>query len=93
MLVSEAISKDYKEQLLNEEKRPSTIRGYMCDLNFWVKYLEECSNCPALMEDLDSGSVTQFLLMLKEEGAIGQVAGRGLQCPSRCFYGLPIRLD
>ena len=84
MLVSEAVNKDYKEQLLNEEKRPSTIRGYMCDLNFWVKYLEECLNGPALMEDLDSGSITQFLLMLKEE--------RGYKPSSRKRLAMSIKM-
>lgn len=58
---------EYRKHLINLERSKKTIYGYMSELDFFRKYLEEELNGPFAVTDITSDDINDFLLYLKEE--------------------------
>lgn len=58
---------EYKAHLNNLERSQRTIDGYLGELLFFQKWLEERLNGPVSIEDITGNDINAFLLYLKEE--------------------------
>lgn len=58
---------DYRRNLINLERSKKTISGYMGELDFFRKYMEEELNGPFVVTDVTAQDINDFLLYLKEE--------------------------
>ncbi len=58
---------EYKAHLNNLERSQRTIDGYLGELLFFQKWVEERMNGPVSIEDITGSEINAFLLYLKEE--------------------------
>ncbi len=58
---------EYKQVLRQQERSPKTVQGYLQDLRFFKRWLEEQWNGPAFLEDVKFSDVESFLSHLKED--------------------------
>ena len=77
MLLSEATAK-FKIHLINAERSPETVSGYMKDLKYLKMYLQNDFNGAIYLEDITEDHIEGFLAYQKKRGMSAATRSRNL---------------
>ena len=77
---------EYKAHLNNLERSQRTIDGYLGELLFFQKWLEERLNGPVSIEDITGIEINAFLLYLKEERDYKPASRRRIAATLKGFF-------
>src|SRR5690554_546099 len=77
---------EYKAHLNNLERSQRTIDGYLGELLFFQKWLEERLNGPVSIEDITGNEINAFLLYLKEERDYKPASRRRIAATLKGFF-------
>jgi integrase/recombinase XerD len=81
----------YQEELKALDRSPRTIDGYMQDLSFFRKWLEQTFNCPVYTEDITLADVDAFLKMLREERAYKPASMKKMHIVLKKFFQFALK--
>ena len=77
---------EYKAHLNNLERSQRTVDGYLGELLFFQKWLEERLNGPVSIEDITGTEINVFLLYLKEERDYKPASRRRIAATLKGFF-------
>ncbi|HHT90861.1 MAG TPA: tyrosine-type recombinase/integrase [Firmicutes bacterium] len=77
---------EYKAHLNNLERSQRTIDGYLGELLFFQKWLEERLNGPVSIKDITGSEINAFLLYLKEERDYKPASRRRIAATLKGFF-------
>lgn len=85
-MIFEKALQSYKLNMEQQEKSPRTVKGYLQDLNFFKKWLEEEWNGPVYLEDIEFKDVDKFVRHLREEKDYKPASRKRVSVALRMFF-------
>ncbi|NLI90546.1 MAG: tyrosine-type recombinase/integrase [Epulopiscium sp.] len=85
-MILEKALESYKLNMEQQEKSPRTVSGYMQDLSFFRKWLEEEWNGPVYLEDIEFKDVDKFVRYLKEERDYKPASRKRMSVALKMFF-------